>query len=161
MSFRSLRATLSTKASDSHRTHSVGVEHFHPSIVINVSNGLTPSPHDASVVEEDVDGLPVKFRRCSLDTEGVSDIQGQDPQVVVVACVSQSMQLGSGTWITTSSVNLPAIGQKLSDELEPNPAIGSGDQGAWHRMLIAPRVGSRLVWRHILLSQFFDRLLVF
>jgi hypothetical protein len=79
----------------------------------------------------------------------------------VVACVSESMQLGSGTWITTSSVNLPAIGQILSGKLEPNSAIGPGDQGAWHRIYpCRPGAGLRLVRRHILLSQFFDRLLV-
>ena len=50
----------------------------------------------------------------------------------LIARVSQSAQLGRGTRVTTSGIDVPAIGQILSGELKPNPAIGPGDQGAWH-----------------------------
>ena len=87
-----------------------------------------------------------------------------DPQFVV-ARISQSAQLGSGTWITTRRVNLPTLGQILSGELKPESAIGTCDQSAWHRMLHwSPMpescAGPSLVRRHAFLREFFDRLLV-
>jgi len=77
--------------------------------------------------------LTIEFRGRRLDTRQVGDIQGYDPRFVV-ARVSQSAQFGSGIWITTTRVNLPAIGQILFGELEPESAIVTGDQGAWHRI---------------------------
>jgi hypothetical protein len=55
-------------------------------------DGLALRSHDASVVEEEVNGLPVESCSGRLDTRGVSDIQRHDPQFVV-ALVSQSAQL--------------------------------------------------------------------
>ena len=136
------------------------------------------SSHNAGIIEEEVNGFPVEFRGRRLDTRELSDIQGQDPQFVA-ALVSQSAQLGSGIWITTSRVNLPAVGQVLSGKLDPESAIGTGDQGAWHRFLhcwplftaifgppahfssgfvLSPY--SSLVRRHALPSEFLDRVLV-
>jgi hypothetical protein len=82
---------------------------FAQASVIDVSDRLVPDSGDAGVVEEEVNGLPVEFRGRCLDTRGVSDIHGQDTQFVA-ARFSQLAQLGSGIWITTSRVNLPAIG---------------------------------------------------
>jgi hypothetical protein len=66
---------------------------------------------------------PSSFAASGLNAHGVNDIQGQDLQFVI-ARIRQSAQLRSRLWITARRVNLPAIGQILPGELEPEPAIG-------------------------------------
>ena len=78
-------------------------------------DGLAPNPADASVVKEEVNGLPVEFRGRRLDARGVGDIQRHDSEFVV-ARFSQMLQLGSRTWMTTSRVDLPTICQVLPGE---------------------------------------------
>jgi hypothetical protein len=94
--------------------------------VVEVSDGLASGSAHAGIVEEEVNGLPVEFCGYRLDTRRISHIQGQDLQFAI-ARVYQSLQLGSGIWVTTCRVNIPAVGQILSGELEPKSAIGTGD----------------------------------
>ena len=56
-----------------HGTHGVGVEHLRPGFVIDVSDGLTSNPSDTSIVEKEIDRLPVEFR--SHDDWGPQVIQ--------------------------------------------------------------------------------------
>ena len=75
-----------------HGAHGVDVEHLLPGHVIYVSDGLTPRPPDAGIVEQEVNGLPVESCSGRLDTREVSDIQPNDSDFVV-ARISQSAQL--------------------------------------------------------------------
>jgi hypothetical protein len=116
--------------------HGVDVEHLRPGLVIDVPDGLASRSTDASIVEEEVNSLPVELSGSRLNTHGLSDIQGQDLQFVI-ARTRQSAQLRSRLWLTRCRVNLPAIGQILSCELESESAIGTSDQSAWHGFLSA------------------------
>ena len=89
---------------------------------------------------------------CQVQMELSSNIQGQDPQFVAALSAnwrSSEAEFGS----TTSRINPPAIGQILFGQLKPDSAIGTGDQGACHRIL---QRSASLVRRHALRSQFFE-----
>jgi hypothetical protein len=79
---------------DPQRSHGVHVEHISPGLIVDVSDSLTPGSADPGIVKQEVNGFPVEFRGRCLDTCGISDIQGQDLQLVAVR-ISQSMQLGA------------------------------------------------------------------
>jgi hypothetical protein len=79
-----------------HRTHGVNVKYFRPGVVINITDGLTTSPANAGIVEEQVNLLPLKFCGGRLDASEVSDLQGHNAQFLAirVSCV----------WTTTLNV---------------------------------------------------------
>jgi hypothetical protein len=74
----------------------------------------------------DLRGLTVKLSCRRMDAGWVSDFHGKDPQFVVAA-LSESAQLGSGCWITTSCVDPPSISEILTSQLKPESSIGTRD----------------------------------
>src|SRR5262249_18804303 len=106
------------------------------SFVIDISDGLTARAADAGIVEEEVNWFALEFDSRRPDACKITHIHGLHPKLAA-APIRHSANLGSGAWIATSRVNLPAIRGTLPSELQPEPAIGAGDQGARH-LLITP-----------------------
>ena len=61
-----------------------------------------------------------------MDVGRVSDFHGKDPQFVIAA-LSESAQIGSRCWITTSCEDPPSISEILTSELKPESSIGTRD----------------------------------
>jgi hypothetical protein len=109
-----------------HRAHCVDGEHLRPGLVVNVSNDLASRADNASVIEQEVDGLSIEFSCRRVDAVRISDIHSQYPQFVV-GLLGKSVQSGSSCWITTSCVDPPSISKILTSELKPESSIGTSD----------------------------------